>query len=206
MPRTTFTRLIALMVGFASTPLVAQSQPTLRQMAIEQGGINRLTIGCGPTPSLAGIVKEADLIVEGVVHKRVSYLTADDDNVYTDYELSIDEVLFERQMLTTSRPGIVAPMVFKSRGGRVVIDGLQIVDDVRGNNARVDIKEGDHVFVFGKRDAKDGKWILWPYDVFQVIGGNVVAPDTFSDVAKSVRREQFLHKIRQLQMAAGVPF
>jgi len=175
-------------------------------MAIEQGGINRLTIGCGPTPSLAGIVKEADLIVEGVVHKRVSYLTADDDNVYTDYELSIDEVLFERQMLTTSRPGIVAPMVFKSRGGRVVIDGLQIVDDVRGNNARVDIKEGDHVFVFGKRDAKDGKWILWPYDVFQVIGGNVVAPDTFSDVAKSVRREQFLHKIRQLQMAAGVPF
>src|SRR5262245_925737 len=197
--------LIALSIGLAGMPLHAQSQPTLRQMAIAQGGINRLTIGCGPTPSLALIVKEADLIVEGVVTKRVSYLTADDDNVYTDYELSIGEVLFQRQMLTTTRPGLVAPLVFKSRGGRVVIDGVGIVDDVRGNSARVDIKEGDHVFVFGKRDAKDGKWILWPYDVFRVIGANVVAPDTFSDVAKSVPRELFLRTVHEMRVLANLP-
>jgi hypothetical protein len=197
---------IGVSMGLATTPLLAQSQPTLRQMAIEHGGIGRVTIGCGPSPSLVSIVKAADLIVEGVVSKRVSYLTADDDHVDTDYELSLSEVLFQRQILTTTRPGIVAPMVFKSRGGRVVIDGLEIVDDVRGNSARVDIKEGDHVFAFAKRDAKDGKWILWPYDVFRVVGANVVAPDTFSDVAKSVPREQFLRKIHQLQTAARGPF
>ena len=83
-----------------------------------------------------GIVQRADLIVEGVVRKRVSYLTADDDDVYTDYELAIEQAIFQRQMLTSPRPGMVAPIVFKSHGGRVVIDGLDIAVDARARQRR----------------------------------------------------------------------
>jgi hypothetical protein len=206
MRRTTSTRLIALMVGLTSVSLVAQSEPTLRQMAIEHGGIGRVIQGCGPAPSLAGIVQRADLIVEGVVIKRVSYLTPDDDDVYTDYELAIGQTILQQQMLTSPRPGMVPSMVFKSHGGRVMTDGLDITVDIQANNSRLNIQTGDHVVVFGRRDAKDGKWLLGPYDVFRVLDTNVVAPDTFSDVATYVPREQFLHKIHQLQMVAGLPF
>jgi hypothetical protein len=150
------------------------------------------------------VVKRADLIVEGIVQSRASYLTDGGRDIFTDYDVAIRHALFQRNILSSSRPGVVIPMMFKSRGGQVVVDGLKLGVDVRSNDARVTLTEGDHVYLFATRDPVDGKWRVTPSDVFKVVNGAVMSPDTFSDVPKSVLIDMFVQKIYQLLPAAAI--
>jgi hypothetical protein len=151
----------AALIGLARLPLIAQSErPTLREMAIAigNGSAGGNIESCGPTPFLADVVERADLIVEGIVRTRASYLTDDGRDIFTDYDLSIRHLLFQREMLVSSRPGVAVPVIFKSHGGQVIVDGLRLVVNVQTNHARVTLTEGDHVYLFAARDRDDGKW------------------------------------------------
>jgi hypothetical protein len=195
----------AALIVLASLPLIAQSErPTLREMAIGHGGVATNIQGCGPTPSLADVVKRADLIVEGIVQTRASYLTDAGRDIFTDYDLAIRRALFQRETLFSSRPGVVMPVIFKSHGGQVIVDELRLIVDVQSNSARVTLTEGDHVYLFARRDRHDGKWLVNPFDVFKVVNGAVVPPDEFSDIPKSVPPDMFVQRIYQLQPAAAI--
>lgn len=117
---------VAMLVTLAGLPLRAQSKPTLLDMAIPYGGIGRSIQSCGPSPSLVSVVKRADLIAEGIVKARASYLTPDERDMFTDYEIAMRSVLFQREVLASSRPGVAIPVIFKSHGGQVVINGLRL--------------------------------------------------------------------------------
>jgi hypothetical protein len=143
-------------------------------------------------------------LAEGVVSSRASYLTADERDIYTDYHILIRHVLFQRRVFATARPGTVQPMIFKTYGGRVVINGVPITVDVRANNVRVALKDGDEVYVFARHDVSDGKWRFGPFDVFLVTGANVVTPGAFRDLDGSVPEGLFRRRIRDLQPAAAV--
>jgi hypothetical protein len=195
----------AALIGLASAPLIAQSdRPTLSDMAIGHGGVSMSIQGCGPAVSLADVVQRADLIVEGIVRTRASYLTDAGRNIFTDYDLAIGRALFQREMLVSPRPGVAMPLIFKSHGGQVVVDGLSLSVDVRSNSARVTLTEGDHVYLFATRDRHDGKWLINPSDVFKVVNGAVVTPDEFSDLPRSVPLDTFVQRIYQLQPAAAI--
>ena len=155
-------------------------------------------------PSLADVVKSADLIVEGVVKKRTAHLTADERDIFTDYDLAILRVLFQREVLLSPRPGVAVPLIFKSHGGQVVVDGLRLGLDVRTNSARVKLAEGDRAFLFAKRDPSDGKWRVNPFDVFTVSSDGVVPPDAFSDLPASLPVDTFVQRIYQLQLATAI--
>jgi hypothetical protein len=198
--------LVAVAVfAVGSSRMLAQSSPTLRELATRDGGVHVSIIGDGPMTSLANIVKRADLIIKGKVSRRVSYLTPDDRDVYTDYELAMAQTLFQRQVVSTDTPGIALPLIFKSRGGRVVTDGLEITVEVRSNSALVTIVEGDEVYLFARRDATDGKWLMFPFDVFTVRSTEVVAPDRLTDLEKVVPKELFLRKLGELLPSAPPP-
>ena len=195
----------AALIGLASVRLIAQSdRPTLLEMAVEHGGVDMMIQGCGPLGSFADVVKRADLIVEGIVQSRASYLTDGGRDIFTDYDVAIRRALFQRDMLSSSRPGVVVPLIFKSPGGQVVVDGLKLSVDVRSNNARMTLTEGDHVYLFAMRDRADGKWRLNPGEVFKVVNGAVVPTDDFSDLPKSVPADLFVQRIFQLQPAAAI--
>jgi hypothetical protein len=198
--------MLVVLSAFGSIQLTGQSERTLRQMAIDHGGITRVIQGCGPMPSLENVVRGADLIVESIVNGSVSYLTADERDIYTDYDLTIVQVLFQRQMITTTRPGVAVPIIVKRYGGRVVIDGLTIEVDAIRNDTRVALKPGEHAYLFAKLDAKDSKWRLTPHDVFPIIGTDVVPPSEFKDLKKSVPQQTFLQNVRTLQRGAVPPF
>jgi hypothetical protein len=194
--------MLVVLSAFGSIQLTGQSEPTLRRMAIDHGGITRVIQSCGPMPSLENVVQGADLIVESIVNGSVSYLTADERDIYTDYDLTIVQELFQRQMITTTRPGVAVPIIVKSYGGRVVIDGLTIEVDGISNDTRVALKPGEHAYLFAKLDAKDSKWRLTPHDVFPIIGTDVVPPSEFKDLKKSVPQQTFLQNVRTLQRGA----
>jgi hypothetical protein len=196
--------LCAALVGLACVPLIAQSErPTLLEMARQGGGTMQIQ-ACGPTPSLAEWVKLADLIVEGVVRTRATYLTDAGRNISTDYDVAIHRALFQREMLTSSRPGVVMPIIFKSHGGEMIVDGLRLVVDVQSNNVRMTLAEGDHVFLVAMRDREDGKWWIYPSSVFKVVNGAVLTPDEFSDLPKSMPVDTFVQRVDQLRHAAGI--
>src|SRR5438093_2069472 len=136
---------LTIVLALAVAPTHGQSGPTLRQLAIIHGGIGRVTMGCGPQPSFANVVHPADLIVEATIQRSLSYLTADDDDVYTDYETTIHWVFFQRHALATSRPGVAIPILLKSHGGQVMIGDVRISVDESWGNARVSVREGDRV-------------------------------------------------------------
>ena len=196
--------LCAALIGLASVPLIAQSErPTLLEMARQGGGAMQIQ-ACGPTPTLADQVKLADLIVEGVVRTRATYLTDAGRDIVTDYDVTIHRALFQREMLPSSRPGVVIPMIFKSHGGEMTVDGLRLVVDVQSNNVRMTLAEGDHVLLFATRDREDGKWWLYPLSVFKVANGAVLTPDAFSDIPKSMPLDAFVQRVDQLRHAAGI--
>jgi hypothetical protein len=196
--------VFAVLVEFANLPLTAQYEPTLREMANSHGGITRMIQSCGSLPSLADVVKPADLIVEGVVKRRTAYLTADERDIFTDYDLAILRVLFQREMLASSRPGVAVPLIFKSLGGQVVVDGLRLGVDAKANSARVKLAEGDRAFLFAKRDPIDGKWRVNPFDVFTVSNDGVVPPVDFSDLPTSLPVDTFVERIYKLQLATAI--
>lgn len=197
--------LVILLGVLASARLLAQAErPTLREMAAESGGIMVTIQGCGPSPSLAAVLSGTDLIVEGTVRSAMSYLTVDERDIFTDYDLAIHHVLYQREMQVSSRPGMVAAMIFKSHGGQVTVDGLRLAVDVRSNDARVAMRAGDRVYVFASRD-RDAKWLFRPSSVFKVIGTNVTTPDKFSDLPNSLSVSAFVQRIRELQPVAAIP-
>ena len=200
------TMALSALIGLSSVQLIAQSErPSLREMARTQQGDFGINIqGCGPEPSLADVVTGADLIVEGVVRTRASYLTDDDRDIFTDYDVAIRRALFQREMLASSRPGVVEPMIFKIFGGQVVVDGHKITVDAQHNSARVTLAEGDHVYLFARHDHHDGKWRLYSDDVFKVVNGAVVAQDDFRDLPKVVPVDEFVRRVYQLQPSAAI--
>lgn len=163
-----------VLIGLANLSLTAQSEPTLRELAIQHGSSGAIINVCGPQPYLPDLVERADLIVEGIVKTRATYLTADERDIYTDYDIAIRQVLFQRGVLASSRPGAAIPVIFKSHGGSVVIDGLKIDVDIEVNGVRMTLDEDDHVYLFAERDISDGKWLINPLGVFRVSGIDVV--------------------------------
>lgn len=166
--------LIAIAVVCLCCGVAAQTpRPSLVEMAREHGSFSQLIQGCGPTPSLAGIVSRSDLAVRGIIKTRSSHLTPDGSSVFTDFEIEFRDVLFQTRVVAADRPGIVPPMVFTTPGGELTVESFRISVDVRSNNSRVTLKPGDEAYVFARFDRASGKWLFSATDVFSISNSTV---------------------------------
>jgi hypothetical protein len=59
------------------------------------------------------------------------------------------------------------------------------------------------VYLFAKRDQRDGKWLVNPFDVFTIGNGDVVPPGDFSGLPKSLPVDTFIQLIYGLQRTAA---
>jgi hypothetical protein len=168
----TIPRVSLAILMFGAIQLHAQG-PTLSELARQGGGVVG-GIGSGwPGTPFKLIAGRADLVIEGTVMNHRTYPTPDERDIFTDFELSVSQVIFQRTPQVSERPSPPAPFVFKTQGGTVVFDGVPITVDVEGNGKRVTLKDGDHIVIFGHYDSADGKWEFSPWDVFYTSGGMV---------------------------------
>lgn len=73
------------------------------------------------------IVKGADVIVRGTVTPVRTYLSEDQYEVYTDYQLTPVHVVFQKASVGTAAPGIISePITIARWGGTLTIDGVQV--------------------------------------------------------------------------------
>ena len=165
--------VLTLTVLFATTAHGAAQQPTLRQLAFEhKGNLVMMRIGCGWSDEpIKLIVQRAGVMLVGTVLSKRSYPTADDTDIFTDFEISPEQILFQR--VNGLAAGV--PMTFKTNGGTVTFDGYAFMYDVQLDGRRVTMDVGDQVVLFGAYDSKDRKWLFTPIDVFELRGDVVVS-------------------------------
>jgi hypothetical protein len=168
---TTLRRILVVLV-LGAIQLHAQG-PTLREIARQGGGVST-GLGCGwveaPFKAIAG---KADLVIEGTVVRHRTYPTPDERDIFTDFEFSATQVIFQRRPLVSDRPAPPAPFIFKTEGGTVIFDGVPVTVNVEANGRRVTLQDGDHVIIFGQYDSADAKWRFWPWEVFYTSDGTV---------------------------------
>jgi hypothetical protein len=157
-----------------STGAAAQRR-SLRLMAIERGDdIRTMSHGCGwAGEPFIGIVGRADILVLGTVADTQSYLTADEADIFTDFTINPEQVLFQRVVLSSAVPGAPAPLVFKTVGGAVTAAGYRLTQSVSSNGRRVTLQRSDRALLFGRYDPSDSKWSFSATEVF-AMSGNIV--------------------------------
>ena len=165
---------IAVIVLLVSAITHAQDHPTYRQIAVEHKGTWSSTVGfgCGwAGPPLASIVEFADTAMEGTVQSVRTYPTPDDRDIFTEYQIATQQIIFQRLVQTAVKPGPPPTTIFKARGGTVIFDGYPFT---LSGNERTRLTVGDHVLLFGRYDRIDGKWLFGDRDVFHISGNTVL--------------------------------
>jgi hypothetical protein len=165
-------RLTVVVLTLSAISVSAQG-PTLRELARRGDGVvGGISSGWAGAP-FRSIASRSDLVIEGTLVKHRSYLTPDERQIFTDYEFSVTQVIFQRKPQSSDQPGPPAPLIFKTEGGTVVFDGVPMMYAEESNGRKVTLMDGNHVVIFGHYDSADGKWLFSPWEVFYTSGGMV---------------------------------
>jgi len=145
-------------------------QPTLLELAREQGGIDRIGTACGPAARLEDLVSHAQLIIYGTVVAADARFSNDGQHILTEHQVQPIIVPYDGRQ---SAGKLEQTPVFTSVGGSMIVEGLQITDVQKENSRSVALSVGDEVVVMGAVENKS--LMLRPTGVFTVAGGAVNA-------------------------------
>ena len=167
-------------------------QPTLIDLAREHGGLEGFSIACGPRLSFEKVIADAAVIVHGTVVAAEGRLSADEREVWTDYQVQPIQIIREG----TSSP-LSLPILFTARGGSVVVEGLTITHFYHQNNSKLALQVGDEAVLLGT--MHNDRLMLSPIGVFMVRDGAVSSNGDllgFSVDDEAVPLEAFLTRVR----------
>jgi hypothetical protein len=157
----------------AEQPSSSPTRPTLVDRAREHGGINAAGEGCGwfgGPPTLESLLKDADVVVHGIVVEVAGRLSEDGQHVWTDYAVQPINIVLDRTKDSVVTRSSDAP-VFTSRGGTIIVEGLTISETIKENGSYVRLSVGDEIVAFGK--AREGRFDLNTFGMFPVVAGRV---------------------------------
>lgn len=133
--------LVSVVVTSCRTVEAQPRQETIPE-AMARGATGRTaTAPSGKSPTIAELLREADIVVRGIVGEPRSYLSEDKLNVYTDYPLVHPVVLFQRKALTSPTPGQHSVTVTQL-GGRITVGNLDFTQAEMGLSRLVPGSEG----------------------------------------------------------------
>jgi len=172
----------------------APNPPTLIDLARAYGGVEGFSIACGPRPSFEKVIGDAAVIVHGAVVAAQGRLSADEREVWTDYQFQPIQIIREG----TSAP-LSLPILFTARGGSVVVEGLTITHSYQEHNAQLALQVGDEAVLLGTMD--NDRLMLSPIGVFMVRDGAVSSNGDLLGLSvdhESVPLEAFLTRVRDI--------
>lgn len=129
--------IVAALISCSAASLSAGQSQSLRDLAREHGAANLVVISCGPLIGLREIVQHTQLTVEGTVRVAESSLTAEEDNVYTDYLVDVIRLFrLPNQTAPRSHPG-------QTEFSPFVADG-PLMRPTAATQLRVRLRKHDH--------------------------------------------------------------
>src|SRR5262249_44874247 len=145
--------------GYAQTiPEIAKTRP---KSPIVRGRLTDI-----PPSTLEELTVGADVVMEATVSKVKSYLTADEENILTDYQLLPVRVLAGSAPSGPQTPGTPSPLIVTFYGGDLTIEGytVTVVDhSVRRPEA------GRRYLLFLQQFGAPGHYQLYRGGAFEVI-------------------------------------
>jgi hypothetical protein len=179
--------MITTVAWFAAASVGAQNRISWRDHLRVHGDTNILVELCGPITGLKEIVEFTQLTVEGTIAAAEGRLTAEEDQVYTEYELDVIRVFRAPMPAMRSTPGRSDPLPFVTDAplelpapttrprlrlrrpyhGRVVLDN-GVLTVTSGSPTLI---VGQHVIVSAYVDETRGWWV--PLGAFEVRDGRV---------------------------------
>lgn len=182
--------MITTVAWFAAASVSAQDRISWRDRVRLHGDMNILTELCGPITGLKEIVEVTQLTVEGTITAAEGRLTAEGDEVYTEYEIDVIRVFRAPTAAMRSTPGpITSPFVTddsltlpgpttrqrvrvrRPYHGRVILDGGVLT--VTSGSPTLDVDQ--HIIVSAYFDGTRGSWVL--HGTFEVRDGRVLHLD-----------------------------
>jgi hypothetical protein len=127
---TSFFVVIALIVSFEIVGLAQAGKPTIPEMmsrADPDGGFGPATLPSGLAPSIDLVLSKTDVVVRGVVGPPYSYLSDDQQEVFTDYRVVNPTFLFQKTLRASKTPGIVEGLTVTLFGGEISVNGRPYV-------------------------------------------------------------------------------
>jgi hypothetical protein len=134
--------------------------------------------------ALDDIVATADLIVHGTVAPISTYLSDDQKEMYTDYQVTPLRVILQRGVATSPVPGVSQPVIVKRWGGHSVIDGVDV--SLEDTDLRPFEKGVELILILAAH--KDGKYRI-SGDVAGVLG--VSAGRIATSISHVLRAERY---------------
>ena len=111
--------------------------------------------------TLGEMVRRSELILEGMLRVRRAYLSDDQRWIYTEFEVAPTLVLANRRNAPTQHPGPPEPVILKQSGGRMVLNGLEVIAEE--HQFRL-LPTGEPIFLFLTDKNGDGS--------FEVVDGS----------------------------------
>src|SRR6266540_5525091 len=92
--------------------------------AVAHGATGRVaTVPSGPMPTVPEILRDTDMIVLGTLGEPHSYLSDDQQDIFTDYRIVNPEILFQSDISSTPTPGITPTVTVTQVGGTINVKG-----------------------------------------------------------------------------------
>jgi hypothetical protein len=165
--------MITTVAWFAAAAVSAQDRISWRDQVRLHGDMNILVELCGPITGLKEIVEFTQLTVEGMVTAAEARLTAEGNEVYTEYEIDVIRVFRAPTAAMRSTPGpMTSPFVTDASltwpgptarprvrvrrpyHGRVILDGGVLT--VTSGSPTLEV--GQHIIVSAYFDGTRGWW------------------------------------------------
>jgi hypothetical protein len=146
------------------------------------------------------VVAGADLIVHGTAMPVRTYLSEDENSLFTDYLISPLRVMFQKSPTVSAIPGVAKPIIVKRWGGKTVINGVDVSETDRDAPA---FDAGIELVLCLALDVKDGTYHMVS-DVsgtFAVKNGTIVplVNDAKFDRFKGTTIEQLAAEVQLLR-------
>jgi hypothetical protein len=181
----TITLLVSLVIVIEPR-LVQTQRATIPEMISRGGATSTSTVPSGLPPSVDELLRITDVVVTGTIGQPRSYLSSDQTEIYTDYDIIAPVIFFQSQVITRPTPGPPPGVTVTLRGGTLMVSGISFTQT---EPALPPLQSGTQGLFLLRR--VDGKYQIAGmfFGAFSIIEGRImplVARDDFAPEYRNV--------------------
>ena len=145
----------------------SSSQGTIPELARQNQGnpVVRGRLVDIPSSTLEELTRGAELVLDATLTTVKSYLTPDEKDILTDYEMAPNRIFLGELSPVRAMPGITTPLILAVYGGEMTIEGrtVAVVD-----HAFTRPKHGGRYLLFLRRYGTEGRYQFYEGGAFEI--------------------------------------
>jgi hypothetical protein len=192
---------VSVLAALLSARLVAAQGLTIPEALAQHGASlgRSVSVPSGDVPSVEQVLSSTHLIVRGVVTQTRSYLSPDEREVYTDYEIRNPNIQYRASGVAIDKGGALSSITVTLLGGTIELNGLQFKSTHTGLPNLASGEE--HILLL---EETGGRYFIAEkyFGAFRIVDGHVEPSVRKSGFAKEFKGRPATETIGSLTAAA----